>query len=199
MITAINGDRFSISSIPCCGDEAIVDALDEAGIGWSSGLLRTEAIETNEVPVLLVLREPTSWYREYIMDVPKGLGEFHELDGEIMTVFDQLATEPEVALNISAVNLCAKQPGWLSRLYKMYELTLIPVWKRTAVMDYKDIGNGVKDFLLSAGVDGAENMTDEIELGVDGEELPELFPKTLLDLRREESRAYDEFGVLLNW
>lgn len=198
MLSAISGEGFAITSIPCCGDEIIVDALDEAGIGWSNGTLKTAKWDEEKTPVLMVLRDPVSWYREYIMDATQGLGEFYEVDGEIRAVFQQLASEPELALNVAAINICAKQPGWLSNLYRMYELKLVPIWTRTALMDYKDVATGLKSFLLGAGVDGAENLPDKIELK-NGDDLPLLLDKCVVDIRREESRAYAQFGVLMNW
>jgi hypothetical protein len=196
-MNAITGAGFAVTSMTCCGDEWIADALDQAEIPWEDRGLRVDDWTVDGTSVLFVLRDPVSWYREYILDVTKGLGEFHELDGEIEVVFHHLGREPEVALNVSALNICARQPGWLSRVYKMYELTLLPVWDRVAVMDYTDLAVGLKRFMITTEVDGAERLTEGVF--EDESEGPQLFSKTRLDIQREEGRAYSQFAQMLGW
>lgn len=195
---AIAGDGFAVTAIACCGDEWVADSLNEAGIAWDSTTVNTEKWEADNTQVLFVLREPVSWYRSYILDSTKGLGEFHDIDEEINHVFEQLGSEPEMALNIAAANMCAHHPGWLSQLYKMMELSLTPIRDRVAFMDYADLSSGLFPFFVRADVNGAEGLaiTPPIEPDEGG---PLLFHKTISDIKREERQAYDEFRGMVNW
>lgn len=199
---AIVGDHFAITAIAGCGDEWIGEALTGAGIDWNFESVKPHRWLDDDKKVLFVLRNPVAWYRDYILDVVHGSGAFAEIDDDIKRVFKHLGSEPSVAINIAALNLCAHHPAWLSQQFKMYEFAMLPIRNGTAVMDYNKLESSLKLFI--AHCYGSDSLFDwkqtpRLSEYQYSETAPDLFEKTIKDIQREEQACYGQFGKMFEW
>ncbi len=199
-LDAIVGDGFAIVAMKCCGDEFVADSLTAAKVNWKAAQLDTEQWGRDGLEIMVVLREPVEWYREYILAASSGMGEFREIDEEIAPVFAHLGKEPEVALNVAVVNLMTLHPGWLGVQYKTCELLLLPSKSSVSWVDHDWLPDHLPLFVERANGQKYDwNAMPGLEQYVAGDGMPHMFEQAKLDVMREEQACYTSFGKLMKW
>ena len=196
---AIVGDKFAITLIACCGDQWITDALSTARVPWSTTRGNPDGWD-DDVSIMFVARNPLDWYRDYLIAVSEGLGEYPEVDEEAELVFKHLGKEPEVALNVAAMNTIAQQPGFLSVKYKLYELALLPVASRVAYVDHDQIEKVLPSFIERAtGRTYDWSEVTPLSDYLPKENAPALLEQAEHHLRTEEAGCYRQMRQYFSW
>lgn len=196
---AIVGDKYAITLIAGCGDQWITDALSAANVSWSTTRDNPQSWD-DDVSIMFVVRNPVDWYRDYLIAVSEGLGEYPEVDEEAEKVFKHLGREPEVALNVAAMNTIAQQPGFLSVKYKMYELALLPAASRVAYVDHDQIEAAVPAFIdRAAGRKYDWSKVPPLSDYLPKEDDPNLMEQAIHHLRVEEAGCFRQMRQYFSW
>ena len=196
---AIIGDKFAITLIAGCGDQWITEALTSAKIRWSTTRESPDRWD-EDINIMFVLRRPVDWYRDYLIGVSEGLGEYPAVDEEAEPVFKHLGKEPMVALNVAAMNVLTQQPGFLSVKYKMFELALLPVAGRVAYVEHDQLESILPSFIQRAtGCKYDWSSVPPLSDFLSQEDDPELFEQAIQHIHTEEAACYRQFNQYFRW